>query len=99
MSLQFAKEDNRFVAKDSDGLEVGEITYRRGGNDVLVIEHTGVDPDYRGQGLAEDLVEKVVEKARNEGFKIKPVCSFAKKEFEKKEEYREFLAQSNPESL
>lgn len=93
MSLQIAEEENRFAAKDSDGLEVGEITYSRGGNDVLIIEHTGVDPDYRGQGLAEDLVEKVVEKAKKEGLKIKPVCSFAKKEFEKKEEYREFLDQ------
>lgn len=93
MSLQISEEESRFAAKDSDGLEVGEITYSRDGNDVLVIEHTGVDPDFRGQGLAEDLVAKVVDKAKKEGLKIKPVCSFAKKEFEKKEEYREVLAQ------
>ena len=93
MSLQIEEEGNRFAAKDSDGLEVGEITYSRGGKDVLVIEHTGVDPDYRGQGLAEELVGKVVEKAKKEGLKIEPVCSFAKKEFEQKEEYREVLHQ------
>ncbi|MER2117389.1 MAG: GNAT family N-acetyltransferase, partial [Enterococcus casseliflavus] len=46
-----------------------------------------VDPAYRGQGLAEKLVAKGVEKARKEQKKIIPLCPFAKKEFERKPEY------------
>ena len=92
MSFQFAEEDGRFVAKDAQGLEVGEVTFSRDGENVIVIDHTGVDPAQRGQGLAAQLVSHVVEKAKNEGLKIVPVCWYAKKEFEEKAEYKEVLA-------
>ncbi|GAM13051.1 GNAT family N-acetyltransferase [Mesobacillus selenatarsenatis] len=93
MSFNYAEEDGRFVAKDSDGLEVGEVTYTRDGNKFLVINHTGVDPANRGQGVAEELVRQVVEKAKNEDLKVEPICSFAQKEFERKPEYKEVLKQ------
>lgn len=91
MSFQYSDEDGRFVAKDKDGLEVGEITYTRDGDDFLVVNHTGVDPANRGQGVAEELVRHVAEKAKNENLKIDPVCSYAKKELERKPEYSELL--------
>ncbi|MCM3125261.1 GNAT family N-acetyltransferase [Mesobacillus sp. AQ2] len=87
MAFEFSEEDGRFVAKDADGLEVGEVTFTRDGDDFLVVNHTGVDPDYRGKGIAEELVRHVAEKAKNEGLKIDPVCSYAKKELERKPEY------------
>lgn len=93
MSFKYTEEDGRFVAKDSDGIEVGEVTFTRDGDEVLVINHTGVDPANRGQGVAEDLVYHVVEKAKNEGLKVEPQCSFAQKEFERKPEYEEVLKQ------
>lgn len=92
MSFQFAEEDGRIVAKDAQGLEVGEVTFSHEKEDVIVIDHTGVDPTLRGQGLAGKLVRQVVEKAKKEGLKVVPVCSYAKNEFEKNEEYKEVLA-------
>ncbi|MEW8970463.1 MAG: GNAT family N-acetyltransferase [Mesobacillus sp.] len=91
MSFEYTQEDGRFVAKDKDGLEVGEVTYTRDGDEVLIINHTGVDPANRGQGVAEELVRQVVEKAKKEGLKVEPVCSFAQREFERKSEYQEVL--------
>ncbi|WP_079504619.1 GNAT family N-acetyltransferase [Mesobacillus jeotgali] len=91
MTFQYSEEDGRFVAKDASGLEVGEVTFTRDGDEVLVVNHTGVDPDYRGQGIAEELVRHVAEKAKNEGLKIDPVCSYAKKELERKPKYSELL--------
>lgn len=93
MSFKYTEEDGRFVAKDSDGLEVGEVTYTRDGDEVLVIDHTGVDPANRGQGVAEELVRHIVEKAKDEGLKVEPVCSFAQKEFESNPEYKKVLKQ------
>lgn len=93
MAFQYSEEDGRIVAKDADGLEVGEVTYTRDGDKVLVINHTGVDPANRGKGIAEELVRQVAEKAKNEGLKVEPVCSFAQKEFERKSEYKEVLKQ------
>ena len=91
MPFEYTEEDGRFVAKDADGLEVGEVTFTRDGDEVLIINHTGVDPANRGQGVADELVRQVVEKARKEGLKVDPVCSFAQREFERKSEYKEVL--------
>jgi uncharacterized protein len=91
MSFQYTEEDGRFVAKDEGGIEAGEVTFTRDGDEVLVVNHTGVDPDYRGQGIAEELIRHVAEKAKNEGLKIDPVCSYAKKQMERKPEYNELL--------
>lgn len=91
MSFQISQEDGRFVAKDTDGLEVGEVTFIRNGDKVLVINHTGVDPAYRGHGIAGELVRHVAEKAKNEGLKIDPVCTYAKKELERDPKYSGIL--------
>lgn len=89
MTYQFEEAENSFILKDDNNNQVGEVTYSRAGEKLLIIDHTGVNDDHRGQGLAEQLVLKVVEKAKNEGLKIMPLCPFAKLEFERKEAYRE----------
>lgn len=59
-----------------DEKKIGEITYYlRDGR--IIIDHTYVNPDYRGQGLARKLVDVVVNKARAEKMKIEPQCSYA----------------------
>lgn len=93
MSYQFEEESSRFVVKDVEGKEAGEITYSKAGDNVLIIDHTGVNDAHRGQGLAAELVAKVVEKAKKEDLKIMPLCPFAKKEFDENAEYREVLHQ------
>lgn len=84
--MEILEENTRFVLKDGDK-EIGEMTWSEAGETRLIIDNTFVDPAYRGQGLAEKLVAKGVEKARKEQKKIIPLCPFAKKEFERKPEY------------
>lgn len=36
-----------------------------------------MDPSLRGQGVAQQLVVAVVEEARRNGQKIRPICSYA----------------------
>ena len=84
--MEILEENTRFVLKDGDK-EIGEMTWSEAGETRLIIDLTFVDPAYRGQGLAEKLVAKGVEKARKEQKKIIPLCPFAKKEFERKPEY------------
>lgn len=91
MSYQFDEESSRFVVKDGEGKEAGEVTYSKAGDNVLIIDHTGVDEAHRGQGLAAKLVNKVVEKAKKEDLKIMPLCPFAKKEFDENADYKEVL--------
>lgn len=57
-----------------DGL-LCEATYRL--NDgVMWMNHTGVPPALEGRGLASQLVAAAVAHARQNGLKIKPVCSY-----------------------
>jgi len=51
-------------------------SYHRTGLHV-VIPHVEAPPALRGKGTAGRLMEGIVERARAEGFKITPTCSYA----------------------
>ena len=57
---------------------VAELTYSRAGAAMIIIDHTGVPDALRGRGLGEQLVERAVADARQEGRKVLPLCPFAK---------------------
>lgn len=85
------EETNRFALYNDENVEIGEMTWSNAGDTMLIIDHTFVDDAYTGQGLAAQLVEKGVEKARKENKKIIPLCPFAKSEFDRKPEYQDVL--------
>ena len=89
--MQIKEENNRFALYNDENQEIGEMTWSDAGESMMIIDHTFVDPTYRGQKLAEKLVLAGVEKARKEHKKIIPLCPFAKKEFEEKSEYADVL--------
>ncbi|MFM1524557.1 MULTISPECIES: GNAT family N-acetyltransferase [Helcococcus] len=90
IKIVFEKENKRSAAYDRDKL-VGVCTYNEL-NGEWMVNHTGVEKEYGGQGIASKLVECLVENARKERAKIHPICSFVKREFDKNEEYRDLLA-------
>ncbi len=90
VEIFFEDDNKRAAAYDEDKL-IGESTFRAK-EDIWVIDHTFVENDYRGQDIAAKLVNQIVITARERGKKIIPLCPFAKKEFDKKEEYRDVLA-------
>lgn len=89
--METKEEKNRFVLLNDEAKEIGEMTWSDAGPDIMIIDHTFVEPEYRGQKLAEKLVLNGVELARREGKKIIPLCPYAKKEFERKPEYQDVL--------
>lgn len=89
--MEFKQEKNRFALYNDEGNEIGEMTWSSAGDDLIIIDHTYVDPTYRGQNLASQLVLQGVEMARRENLKILPLCPFAKKEFAEKPEYGDVL--------
>ena len=60
-------------------------------NNVWAIVHTGVREEYGGRGIAKQLVLKVIEQARKQNKKILPICSYAKRMLEDKEEYQDII--------
>ncbi|EIA20487.1 GNAT family N-acetyltransferase [Listeria fleischmannii] len=90
--MEFKNGENRIYAVNDEGVEVGEITFTDAGESMFIIDHTGVDDNMRGQGIASELVAHAVSKARAENKKIIPLCPFAKAEFARKKEYQEVEA-------
>ena len=62
-------------------------------DNVLVLKSTVVDESLRGQGIAALLVEHVVHYARANKLLVKPLCSYAVVQFERKVEYQDVLLQ------
>lgn len=78
-----------FKAMEGD-VQAGLMTYVWAGEDKFIIEHTIGNPDFKGVGMK--LLDKAVAFAREKNIKIIPLCPFAKKMFDKKEEIRDVLA-------
>jgi Predicted acetyltransferase len=64
-----------FELLDDHNFAVGELTFLKRDKE-MIINHTGVNPSLRGQGLAEKLVLKAIDYAREHQLKIRPFCSY-----------------------
>lgn len=97
MSEQYTvqHEDNgtygRYVVYLPDGSE-GEMTYTRRDATTIIADHTGVPPQYRGHGIAEQLVKAAMDHARATGGKIVPVCSYVVAQFRRHPEWADLRA-------
>ncbi len=85
------RDGNQFYIGESIENRVAEITFVSSGENTIIIDHTYVSDSLRGQGIALQLVNKVVEYARLEHIKIIPQCSYAKKVMTQNEEYKDVL--------
>lgn len=89
IKIVYEVENNRSAAYDGKK-EIGESTFSKSST-FWIIDHTFVEDEYGGQGIASKLVAEVVEQARNNNLKIMPLCPYAKKEFDKRPEYADAL--------
>ena len=70
-----------FFIFGKNGDELAKLTYRKEG-EKLYFESTVVSSELRGQGIAGKLLDAGVEYARENGYKIVPICSYVAKKFE-----------------
>ncbi|MFM9986726.1 MAG: GNAT family N-acetyltransferase [Flavobacteriales bacterium] len=75
-----------------DGKEAGIMTYSKAGDDMIIIDHTEVFPEFNGKGIGKKLVLEGVKYARENNLKIIPLCPFASALFKKTPEIRDVLA-------
>lgn len=76
---------------EKEGSVVAKMTYSKLGSTQIIIDHTEVSDDMRGQDLGKALVEAGVEYARERGLKIIPLCPFAKATIEKDPDLQDVL--------
>lgn len=70
---------------------IGRLTWVQNGN-VRIADHTLVPPEIGGRGVAARLVEALVADARDEGFRIDPVCSYIAVAFRRHPEWSDLHA-------
>ncbi len=76
----------------NDQIEIGEIHYKRKNQNTIIATHTEVEKKYRGNGHGLELIDKLVDFARNNHLKVIPVCSYVKETFERNTNYRDIKA-------
>ncbi len=74
-----------------DGHEA-EMTFSKLGTTKIIIDHTGVPEELRGQHVGVALVTRAVEDARRDGITIVPLCPFAAAQFRRHTEWADVLA-------
>jgi predicted GNAT family acetyltransferase len=77
-----AKEGNK---------RAGLMTYSIAGEDHIIIDHTEVDPEFKGQNIGKQVLYKIIEMAREKNIKITPLCPFANAMFKKLTEIQDVL--------
>ena len=95
MLIQQKETDTKgmFFIQDEDGGVAAELLYMKKLPSVMIIEHTEVIDELKGQNVGYQLVNAAVEHARLHGWKIIPTCPFAKAIINKKNEFQDVLMQ------
>ncbi len=70
-----------------------KLDYMQDGNN-FIIEHVGVHPEFRGQGVAGKLMEVALDYAKQNSLRVIPMCSYAAYYIRQNPQYLEL---TNPE--
>ncbi|WP_315974546.1 GNAT family N-acetyltransferase [Devosia neptuniae] len=81
----------RYVIHLAPGYDA-EMTFRKEADGTIIIDHTGVPPEYEGRGIAAKLVNRAIADAREQGFKITPLCSYVVAQFRRHPEWADLRA-------
>ncbi|HBX25691.1 MAG TPA: N-acetyltransferase [Firmicutes bacterium] len=88
--MEFKKERNKILLMN-ENISIGEIDFSYLDEKNISIDHTYVNSNYRGQGIASKLILEVIQFVKENSLRIKPTCSYAVSFFQKHNEYKIFL--------
>ncbi|WP_413718083.1 GNAT family N-acetyltransferase [Silicimonas sp. MF1-12-2] len=72
--------------------EEAELTFSVASPTLRIADHTGVPDALRGTGVGRRLMERMIDDARHEGFKIFPLCPFVNAERRKHPEWADVFS-------
>lgn len=87
---EFTDKKGTFYVEDN-GQRIAVMEYTFAGPGKFIIDHTVVNPGNEGKGLGKLLVKAGVEFARKNGYKIIPLCPYAKSVIDKTPEFQDVL--------
>lgn len=90
--MDFQKQEGRIFALGTDGELLAEVTFPTGPDGIADINHTFVDENLRGQGVANQLLQAAAQELRAQGRKTKTSCWYAAQWFAKHPQEQDLLA-------
>ena len=93
MLIQHKQEGSKgkFYVETDEEIQA-EMVYTMPSANLMIIEHTEVGDELRGQNVGYKLVKTAVEYARHHSLHIIPLCPFAKSVFDKKPDFADVLS-------
>ncbi|MFD1881235.1 GNAT family N-acetyltransferase [Paracoccus pacificus] len=93
--VKITREDHgdsgRYVAHIDGIAAEGEITFTKPAPGILSANHTGVPEEMSGKGVANALLNFLLDDARKNGFRIIPVCPFIRKQYARHPEWSDLF--------
>ncbi len=71
---ELSDSKGRYVIRHADG--ESDLTYSVLSPQTVIADHTAVAPGHEGTGVGLRLLTALLDDARNDGFKIVPLCPF-----------------------
>lgn len=94
MEIIIKEKDNKgFAMAREDDQRAGMMTYSIAAEDHIIIDHTEVDPEFKGKNVGKQMLYKIVDMAREKDIKITPLCPFANAMFKKLSDIQDVLKQ------
>lgn len=84
-------ESKGFALAQENKTRAGMMSYSIATPQLIIIDHTEVEPAYNGKGVGKQLLYKIVEVARQKNIKIIPLCPFAAGMFNRLADIRDVL--------
>lgn len=76
---------------EEDGEVQAKITYSKAGDTKIIIDHTQISDELRGENIGKALVKHAVSYARENQLKVIPLCPFAKSVIERDKSLQDVL--------
>jgi len=81
----------RYVARVAGISAEAELTYTHRGPGLISADHTGAPDALKGTGAAAALVDRLIADARQQPFKIIPLCPYVRARYEKHPEWSDVM--------
>lgn len=88
--IDIKKGEKSFYVGDNEDEPLAKMGLVDSG-DAIIIDHTFVSEQLRGQNVGRQLLKKVVDFAKEKNKTIIPICPFANAELNKNSDYKDLL--------
>ncbi len=90
---EIKKGNKQFFIGENEENAIAKVTYKDKDSSTIIVDHTYVSEELRGQGIAGKLYNTIIDYARQENKKIVPECSYIKTKMEHNKSDQDLLAE------